>query len=199
MKAETLIDADRLRVIRKLCHLAESIPGDAIEVGVYKGGSLREIALNLPHKLVWGFDTFEGLPQSGWKEGEILSVGQFAVSMEEVEASLRPEIPNFKLVKGVFPQRKLLVKDSQEMWVKFGDDPPDYPTRVCLAHLDVDYGKSIIECLDWLASISCPFIVIDDYGWKDCPHVKPAVDNWLYQRSYVIHTPVPQQCWLQKL
>lgn len=40
MKAETLIDADRLRVIRKLCHLVESIPGDAIEVGVYKGGSL---------------------------------------------------------------------------------------------------------------------------------------------------------------
>lgn len=103
--------------------------------------------------------------------------------MEEVENALRPEIPNFKLVKGVFPS-----VDSLEF------------SRVSLIHIDVDFGKSITECLNWARFMGCPIIIVDDYGWRECPNVKPAVDDWLEDvTDYALNTPVPQQCWLQKL
>lgn len=198
----SLISPDRLNVIRFLCDLVKDIPGNAIEVGVYKGGSLAVIAKAIPHKTVFGFDTFTGLPQEKRGEGEVHQAGDFSdTSLETVEASLRQcEVPNVRLVQGIFPE-----------------SAPTDIGRISFAHLDVDFGQSSKEAIEWVAERLSPggIIVSDDYGWHHCPNVKPVIDafiasdigtplmpGWpeigLTQKKWEFYNPVPKQCWLRK-
>lgn len=187
MKTSTLITSDRLQVIRYLANLAKDIPGQVMEVGVFRGGSLALIAQTLPHKTVYGFDTFEGLPASNHSESEIHQPSEFACCMEEVEANLRgDDIINFSLHKGIFPMRCASL---------FSDN-------ISFAHIDVDFGKSITDCLDWLHDRLSPrgIIVIDDYKWPNCPNAEGAVHSFLKEHpfQYEFYSPVPIQCWLRK-
>lgn len=195
MQTSTLISPDRLAVIRHLCGLVGNVPGNAIEVGVYKGGSLAVIAKAMPHKTVYGFDTFEGLPASKHSTSEHHQPGEFnSGSMEEIEKALQSDcidVQNFKLVKGIFPE---CMGDAGD--TSFG--------HVCFAHLDVDFEQSMRDCLEWVAFRMRPggIIVCDDYGWKHCLGVKTAVDEFLLPENrgnqFKIYTPVKSQCWLQK-
>lgn len=47
---------------------AAQIPGFVVEVGVFKGESLNYLAKKLPNQTIYGFDTFEGLPEV-WRTG----------------------------------------------------------------------------------------------------------------------------------
>lgn len=71
MNTNSLIGPDRLAVIRFLAEMVANVPGNALEVGVYQGGSLSVIAKAMPHKTVYGFDTFSGLPVEKSSKEEI--------------------------------------------------------------------------------------------------------------------------------
>jgi hypothetical protein len=61
----TLLDDNRLAILRICAEMCDSLDGVGLEVGCYKGGSLAHIARHLPNKpVVYGFDTFEGLPSA---------------------------------------------------------------------------------------------------------------------------------------
>lgn len=196
MNPQTLISPDRLNVIKHLCKLVEHVPGNAIEVGVYRGGSLSVIAHAIPHKMVYGFDTFEGLPASKSSDKEVHQAGDFSdTSLEAVEAALgRSEAYNTTLVKGLFP----------ECVSSHGID------TICFAHLDVDFGKSMTECLEYIwGDLSVGgVIVVDDYNWPKCPEVKPAVDTFIsdFLKRFVssnlgnfeFYTPAKYQFWIKK-
>lgn len=53
-----------------MVNLAEQAPAAACfaEVGVYKGGSLKQLAICFPERKIFGFDSFEGLPAEQWSE-----------------------------------------------------------------------------------------------------------------------------------
>ena len=87
--------------------------GTWVEFGVAKGESLRRIVANRGDARVWGFDTFDGLPED-WKPG--LSKGAFAV--ETI-----PRIQGAHLVTGLF-------QDVLPAW-----RPPEPVTFV---HVDCD-------------------------------------------------------------
>lgn len=183
MSKDTLLSDDRIRVIRHLAHLCNDVPGHPVEIGVYKGGSLAHIAECFPHKTVFGFDTFKGLPASGHSSREIHEPGDFSdTSREGVTQYLSrvEHVANFQLVEGIFP-----------------NSVPANLNQICFAHLDVDFEKSTKECLQWLKKHLHPrgVIVVDDYGWSRCPGVKPAVDS--FAESFDIYTPAPSQCWMQ--
>src|SRR6201999_4251091 len=95
---------------------------------------LQAICEAMPHKTVYGFDTFEGLPKEKHGEGEVHSPGDFAdTSPETVDAHLRNSgTNNFALLKGLFPD---------ETWASVS-------RRVCFAHVDVDFEKSTVDCLN---------------------------------------------------
>ncbi|MGN6532845.1 MAG: hypothetical protein ACTHK0_13975 [Ginsengibacter sp.] len=61
----TLITQDRLDA---MITLAKKAPGYGYfaEVGVYKGGSLKNLSLSFPDRTIFGFDSFEGLPNQIW-------------------------------------------------------------------------------------------------------------------------------------
>src|SRR5689334_19725645 len=62
----------------------EAAPADGLmcEFGVYRGDSIRYIAACLPHRTIYGFDSFEGLPgqppeltRLGWGKGDFWVAG----------------------------------------------------------------------------------------------------------------------------
>jgi hypothetical protein len=74
---------DRFDVLSMAAAQTRSLPGMAMEFGVFQGITLRHIARAIaPQRRVTGFDTFEGLPDD-W--GDLLAKGTFATSMPSLE------------------------------------------------------------------------------------------------------------------
>lgn len=66
-------DAPELRLwFRFLRESAPQIPGDVVEIGVYRGASLLAAAILLDEldsgKEIWGFDSFSGFPRIDWQD-----------------------------------------------------------------------------------------------------------------------------------
>lgn len=183
MIPNSMLPGERVRCIDRLLAHASELDGVAIEIGVFQCGMLDRIAKSLPHKQVYGFDTFSGLPDSVNREGEYHAPGEFSFSLEEAQRYIKArECHNVTLVKGVFP-----------------DSAKHFTELVCFAHLDVDFGSCTWDSLLWASRnmVKGGFIVIDDYGTDHCPNVKAAVDRFAKESGYVLNTPVPGQAWLK--
>jgi len=139
------------------------IPGFAAECGVYQGGSLKVIAEALPDKVVYGFDTFSGLPKQYWSKNEIHKPREFGeTSLALVKENLKG-FNNIELRSGQFPES---AKD-------LGD------ARFAFVYLDMDFYLSTRMALEWFMKRMSKGgkIVLDDYEWPHCPGVKQAVDE----------------------
>ena len=155
---KTLIEGFKLQ--RLLKELSNAPAGDVVEFGVYQGGSLAAMAKAAPDRRMYGFDTFEGMPEALWRDGEPHGVGDFGDTSYEAVARKMPE--NVTLVRGTFPNSA-------------GDLSPD----IALAHLDFDWYESTKAALEWVLPKLVPggVIVFDDYEWKHCPGVRRAIDE----------------------
>jgi hypothetical protein len=104
--------------------LAQPIPvpgGLIIEFGVFKGHTIRMIGDAYPSEKVYGFDSFEGLPEDGRKDWQ----ADFSVDGQ------LPEVPpNVTLVKGYF----------DNTLPAFLEEHPDRP--IAILHLDCDIYSS---------------------------------------------------------
>jgi predicted O-methyltransferase YrrM len=138
-----------------LAHALSLAPsgGMALEFGVYSGRTLSQIAAARPGTEVYGFDSFEGLPED-WRAG--FRAGTFAVDA-------LPEVEGAELVVG---------------W--FSDTLPDFlathPGPVDLLHLDADLYSSTATALELVGPRLRPgsVVVFDEYlnhpGWQDGEH-----------------------------
>ena len=83
----------KLQTLKDALRAAWPRDGLVLELGVWKGNSLRLIAETLPDKDVYGFDSFEGFPEDGrvdWK-------------MDLSRGGSLPAVPsNARLIKGYF-------------------------------------------------------------------------------------------------
>jgi O-methyltransferase len=160
----TLITNDRLDELVRLARQAP-LDGYFAEVGVYKGGSLKCLALSFPERQIIGFDSFEGLPGEQWTETEVHKPGEFNdTSLEAVTSFLHDTSGNVNLVKGIFPDSAEHLKDLSFSFV----------------HIDTDFYLSVKACLQWFwpRLVSGGIIVLDDYLWPNCPGVKQALDEF---------------------
>jgi hypothetical protein len=124
-----------------------------LEFGVYSGGTLRQIVEAAPAGTVYGFDSFQGLPEA-WRP--TFEAGAFAVDAP-------PEVPGAELVVG---------------W--FADTLPgflaEHPEPVAFLHLDADLYSSTTTVLDALEPRLRPGTVLlfDEYfnfpDWQDHEH-----------------------------
>lgn len=161
---ETLIDDERMHNLIQCVRETKSVPGCIVEIGVYKGGSLQQIALKERSKNIYGLDTFSGLAEK--TEGiDLHKVGWFNdTSFEKVREDLRG-FTNVKVMKGTFPQ----------------DFYGFQPGQISLAHIDVDMYESTKKSLDWVA-LFIPvggIAICDDYSCHDTPGAKQAVHEFL--------------------
>lgn len=152
----TLITNDRLDTFRRNIDLVPD--GIIVEVGVYKGGSLKLLTELFPERKVYGFDTFEGLPKEQWNKAEHHSPGDFNdTSLSEVQKF----VPSAILTKGLFPDTDPGLKN------------------VALMHIDTDFYLSVKACIEWVLPrlVKGGIVVFDDYGWGNCLGVQRAIDE----------------------
>lgn len=164
--AETMVGMARLANLRTLLEtiLADGVPGDVIETGVWRGGAsifMRGVlaAHGDSNRTVWVADSFEGLPPPDpdaypADEGDILhSIDFLAVGLDEVKAN--------------FERYGLLDEQVRFLQGWFRDTLPTAPVeRLSLMRLDGDMYESTMVALESLyPKLSVGgFVVIDDYG-----------------------------------
>lgn len=162
----TLLSEDRLGILYQLACQARNVPGDAVEIGVYKGGTalLMANALKSSAQQIHLFDTFCGMPvaESGV---DLHRAGDFSDTTAESVSNLLQDFNNIHLYPGLFP-------DSL---------PPGWDEhRFSLVHIDVDIFSSTLACCQFFYPRLSPggVMIMDDYGFPSCPGVRKAVDEY---------------------
>lgn len=161
--------------------LEKQIPGDLMETGVWRGGSvilMRAIlkARNDESRLVWCADSFEGMPVPKETDKRISATADFsdrqylAVSVEQVQ-------DNF---------RKFGLLDDRVRFLKgwFSETLPNAPVgQLSLLRLDGDLYESTRDALVNLYHKMSPggYVIIDDYrSWQGC---RTAVDEFRQEHN----------------
>jgi hypothetical protein len=146
-----------------MCYAQAPQAGAVMEFGVAYGTTIRAIANAFPHRVVWGFDSFEGLPEDWVRNStEIVPAGTFA------QETLPPVPPNAHLVKGWF-------KDTLPKWMD------EQKENVAFLHIDVDIYSSTKYVLTSLNDRIVPgtVIVFDDLGtWDEILRGNNLYNNW---------------------
>jgi hypothetical protein len=127
-----------------------STTGYIVECGAGAGKSLKTlVALAQPNQLVFGFDSFEGLPED-WKMNEEHTWPAGSFAFDEI-----PDMPGVELRIGWFA-------DTLPIWKK------EHPGRIALLHIDADLYSSCVTVLEELNDqIHIGTIVVsDDHFYK---------------------------------
>lgn len=175
----TMVGLQRLNNIQTLAEsiLRESIPGDFIETGAWRGGAtifMRAVlkAWGVTDRKVWVADSFEGLPTPNTKRH-----GQYAGKDLSHNKTLKVSLDE---VKGNFRRFNLLDEQVQFLKGWFCDSLPKAPIeKIAMLRLDGDLYESAIDALDALYSrvSNGGYVIVDDYHtWPSC---KMAVDDFL--------------------
>jgi len=175
----TTLNEKKINNITKLVKnvLDDKIEGNAIECGVFRGGSLTQIGNTLKkfnsNKKLFGVDTFEGHPfhneEDVPEDGKIIHhKGLFSGNqLENVQKILdEKNLDNTKLFKG-------LVSDVLPNFLK--------NENFCFVHLDLDLYISTKQALEFLypRMMYGGIIVFDDYDAYESPGVKKAAEEIL--------------------
>lgn len=149
-------------IIREVCGQVADIDGDAAELGVYRGASLAVICDALPGVMVYGFDSFCGLPKPGQYDGN--REGLFADTSEVVVREAMGHRTNYKLIPGWFHETLPTVSID----------------RLRFVHLDCDNYDSYHTALDWAwpRLAQGGKIFADDYGHDSCRGATRAIDEF---------------------
>ncbi|MGH8862770.1 MAG: TylF/MycF/NovP-related O-methyltransferase [Jatrophihabitantaceae bacterium] len=161
------------------------IPGDIVECGVWRGGSMQAVARTLiaagdTSRELHLFDTFEGMPPPS--ESDVRWDGQHATQLLETQdensliwaiATLEDVQHGFESVD--YPKERLhFVKGKVEDTV-----PEHVPDRISILRLDTDWYESSLHELDHMYDRLVPggVLLLDDYGYWEGQ--RRATDEWL--------------------
>lgn len=144
---------------------ATKVDGLIMEFGVARGDSIKKIAAGFPNKTVYGFDSFEGLPDH-WREN--ISKGAFACDVPT-------DLPkNVTLVKGIF-------EETLSPFLKSNKGPAAF------IHVDCDIYSSTKTIFDNLEDriIDGTIIIFDEIfgypGYED--HEFKAFNEYLVRNN----------------
>lgn len=168
------------------------IPGDIVECGVYKGGSLMTAASTLlrmgeKQKKIYLYDTYEGMSEPTDEDIRAMdnAIAKREARRDSQEKSYKKccyasieEVKRNMLSTG-YPQENLIfVKGKVENTI-----PNTIPHKISLLRLDTDWYESIYHELNYLFPRLSRngVIIIDDYGWwKGC---KKATDKYFEENG----------------
>jgi len=163
----------------------EGIPGDIVEIGVWKGGSMlammmaHERGAEPPHRVFHLYDTFEGMTPAAEVDKDYL--GKSAAKIMEQSLQYRC-ISSLDEVRGN-------IEHHIETVPKYhvGDILKNtfVPEQIAVLRLDTDWYESTKHELATFYDSVSPggIVIIDDYGhWEGC---KKAVDEFLEVRPEI--------------
>lgn len=184
-KHNSALSEEKIKALILLARSIINLPGDTAEVGVWRGGSSRLISEQLPDKLHFAIDTYEGIPNSDPTMDEHLD-GEFSdTNFNDVRKFIDQH--NVCIVKGYFP----------DVVNKFDLEN----RRFCLVHVDGDTYRTTLDCLNFFfpRMVSGGIIVFDDYEWERCPGVKKALEEFTKDIVENIEVTAPCQCIIRKI
>lgn len=165
-EAETMIGMKRLTSLQECVEtvLADDVPGDLVETGVWRGGAcilMRAVlaAYGDRTRNVWLCDSFQGVPRSdteNYKADKGIHAEIVAGILGVSEADVRKNFERYGLL------------DDQVRFLPgwFKDTLHDAPIeRISVLRLDGDLYESTIQALDALYPRLSPggFCIVDDY------------------------------------
>lgn len=142
------------------------LPGEVVELGVYKGASLvrfatfREILESPYSRKIIGFDAFGKFPEQGDRtDREFISsfegAGGEGIPIDELRAAFeRKGMANIQLIKGDI---------AETVPAAIAANPA---LKIALLHIDVDVYEPTVTALTFLFDrvVSGGLVVLDDYG-----------------------------------
>ncbi|PSB04096.1 TylF/MycF/NovP-related O-methyltransferase [Merismopedia glauca] len=172
--------------------VANQIPGDIVECGVWKGGSMMAAMLTLlslkdTSRNIYLFDTFEGMTEPDARDVSFL--GKEALDLfKGIESSNQKwlyssveEVKEAVYSTGYDKDKIHFVKGKVE------DTLPEFaPAQISLLRLDTDWYESTRHELIHLFPCLVPggVLIIDDYGhWQGA---KQATDEYIQQNNLKI-------------
>jgi len=173
---------ERKYVLYGIAKSISRIEGDIVECGVYRGQSsfLMLHANKSNNKMLYGFDSFEGLSQPDendeiknnysykWKKNDL------SISEQIAKKNLKDFKDRYMLFKGWIPNRFNEVAQK----------------RFSLIHIDVDLYQPTLDSISffWERLNTGGALVCDDYGSLLCPGAKKAMDDFFQSKGIsIIH------------
>lgn len=187
-------------------HRVRDITGDIVEFGCNEGATSRLLAheiLPWPSRLLWLFDSFEGLPAPSEKDrliDDISQLGSIAAYRGELRANEDQVREKLRLVP--FPAERTRIVRG---WIDETLKGKDVPEQVAFAFVDFDFYQPIrtaLEFLDRTTSLG-GLVIVDDYGFFS-EGAQLAVDEFVAERAqrWTIRMPHPAAgkfCILQRV
>lgn len=193
VKDYTMTSPERIvSLIRAVQYIVNNnIPGEIVECGVWKGGSMMAVAMtllsmNAADKNLYLFDTYEGMTDPG--NIDISCRGDKATELlrktkKDEEAYIWAYSPLEKVKSNVLnvgydAQKIHFIKGKVEETI-----PDKSPAMISLLRLDTDWYESTQHELTHLYPRLTPggIIIIDDYGhWQGA---KRAMDEYIHDNN----------------
>lgn len=189
VRAYTMTSPERLfALIQAVRHVtAASIPGDVVECGVWRGGSMMAAALTLmggsdATRELYLFDTFEGMSPPGVVDVSV--DGQAASALLASSRTTDPASPwcyaGIDDVRAAMRSIGYPLERIHYIQGRVEDTiPANAPARIAVLRLDTDWYESTRHELEHLYPLLTPggVLIVDDYGhWTGC---RKAVDEYL--------------------
>ncbi len=179
IKHSTLVDIYRCYELWTLMQQLEHVPGEAIEVGVWKGGTGGLIASMLkrfpmPRK-IYLCDTFQGVVKAGDKD-TLYRGGEHADTSKEAVMELMSTLgvtQNVEILPGIFPEESAHQVEHN---------------LFSFCHIDVDTYLSAKDVFEWVSPrLSVHgLVVFDDYGTWGCEGVTELVQEIAQDPNYFL-------------
>ena len=170
-----------LLIVLRAVQQAAAVPGDFVELGVYKGHTTKFLADYLDfatwNRRWWLYDTFDGVPADQQDPGRNITAASYglAFSFEEVRDRFAPW-PNITVTGGRVP----------EVLAEGG------PERIAFMHIDLNNSAAEVGALDVLYERISPggVIVFDDFCWATSHSQYDAEMAWFGARGLTVF-PLP--------
>ena len=187
VRPHSLLNTQKLNALQSLMYdvVVNDIPGDFIEAGVYKGGTVIFMlgflkAFGIDDRMVWAADSFQGIPQSkryAYIRDPVDSwTDRWETGLEEVQANIfRYGLANSNL---------------RYLEGYFADTLPGAPLgQIAIARLDGDAYESTRDALEHLYPrlTQGGYVIIDDWHLESCK--KACLD---FRNEHQIDDPIAQ-------
>lgn len=189
--SETMTSLERMYALWQSVRyvVRAGIPGDIVECGVWRGGSMMLAALTLVaeedySRSLWLYDTFAGMPSptehdvqamTGRSAMDVLAHEQRSES-NRFWAIAHRQVIESNMHSTRYPQERIrFVEGRVEDTI-----PKIIPERIAVLRLDTDWYESTShELLHlWPRLVSAGVMIVDDYGyWTGA---RRAVDEYFY-------------------
>lgn len=159
---------DRISLVVSSLEASLGADGEVAEFGVYRGHTAASIKRTLEthgsDKELYLFDSYTGMPvithplDRDWEQGDLASGVEHVQRLFEGQSQVN-------IVPGYFSDT---LKDYEDL-------------RFSFCHVDADLYTSIKECIEFILPRLSEggTIVFDDYGFRDCPGAKRAIEEAL--------------------